>query len=65
MSSVQIDYEPQNDRVIVAKKDGHAVARIVTGPGGVTSFRMEDGSRRGGQVKSVDDAKKQIERFLH
>jgi hypothetical protein len=63
-SSVQIDYERQNERVIVAKHDGEAVARIVQVPGGITSFRMEDGSRRGGPVDNVDEAKKQIERYL-
>ena len=43
---------------------GEEVARIVRAPGGITSFRMEDGSRRGGPVDSIDEAKKQIERYL-
>jgi hypothetical protein len=61
---VNVDYERQNDRIIVARKDGEEVARIVMVPGGTTSFRMEDGSKRGGTVKSVEQAKKQIERYL-
>jgi hypothetical protein len=64
MSSVNLDYERQNERVIVAKHDGELVARIVEMPGMKPSFRMEDGSRRGGTVESVDAAKKQIERYL-
>lgn len=64
MSSVNVDYERQNERVIVAKHDGELVARIVEMPGRQPSFRMEDGSRRGGPVESVDEAKKQIERYL-
>jgi hypothetical protein len=62
--SVHVDYERENDRIIVARKDGQEVARIVQVPGGALSFRMEDGSKRGGSVKTVDEAKKQIERYL-
>lgn len=62
--NVDVDYERENERIIVAKQDGEEVARIVQVPGGTTSFRMEDGSRRGGPVDSVDEAKKQIERYL-
>ena len=61
---VHVDYERENERIIVAKQDGEEVARIVQVPGGATSFRMEDGSRRGGSVESVDEAKKQVERYL-
>jgi hypothetical protein len=61
---VHVDYERENDRIIVAKQDGEEVARIVQVPGGATSYRMEDGSRRGGAVRDVDAAKKQIERYL-
>lgn len=61
---VHVDYERENDRIIVAKHGGEEVARIVQVPGGATSYRMEDGSRRGGSVRDVDEAKKQIERFL-
>jgi hypothetical protein len=61
---VHVDYERENDRIIVAKHDGEEVARIVQVPGGTTSYRMEDGSRRGGSVRDVDEAKKQIERYL-
>jgi hypothetical protein len=63
-SHVHVDYERENDRIIVAKQDGNEVARIVQVPGGSTSFRMEDGSKRGGTVKDVEAAKKQIERYL-
>jgi hypothetical protein len=48
----------------VAKHEGEEVARIVQVPGGATSYRMEDGSRRGGSVRDVEEAKKQIERYL-
>jgi hypothetical protein len=40
------------------------MAQIVMVPGGSLSFRLEDGSKRGGTVKSIDDAKKRIERCL-
>jgi hypothetical protein len=63
-SHVRVDYERENDRIIVARKDGEEVARIVQVPGGATSFRMEDGSKRGGSVKNVEEAKKRIERYL-
>lgn len=59
-----VQYERENERIIVARHDGEEVARIVQVPGGTTSFRMEDGSRRGGAVESVEDAKKQIQRYL-
>lgn len=62
--SVHVDYQRENDRIIVAMKDGEEVARIVQVPGGTMSFRMEDGTKRGGQVKNVEQAKKQIERYL-
>jgi hypothetical protein len=61
---VHVDYEQENDRIIVAKREGEEVARIVQVPGGTTSYRMEDGSRRGGSVRDIDEAKKQIERHL-
>ena len=64
MSHLKIDYEEQNDRITVARYEGKEVARIVQVAGGPVSFRMEDGSRRGGSVRDVDEAKKQIERYL-
>jgi hypothetical protein len=62
--SVAVDYEQENERIIVARLDGKEVARIVQVPGGALSFRMEDGSKRGGSVKNIEQAKKQIERYL-
>ena len=60
-----VDYERLNERVIVARQDGEEVARIVEVPGTDTvSFRMEDGSKRGGKVEDVEDAKKRIEKYL-
>lgn len=54
-----------NDRIIVAQQDGEEVARIVEVPGtDVTSFRMRDGSKRGGRVEDVDEAKQRIEKYL-
>jgi hypothetical protein len=61
---VELEYERENDRIIVARREGEEVARIVQVPGGATSFRMEDGSKRGGTVKNVEQAKKQIQRYL-
>lgn len=61
----EIEYERENDRVIVAKQDGEEVARIVEVPGSnVTSFRMKDGSKRGDRVESIDEAKQRIESYL-
>ena len=61
-----IQYERQNERVILAKQDGDEVARIVEVPGtNVTSFRMKDGSKRGDRVQDVDEAKKRIETYLN
>ena len=60
-----IEYERENDRIIVAKVDGDEVARIVEVPGSnVTSFRMKDGSRRGDRVSDVEEAKQRIESYL-
>jgi hypothetical protein len=64
VSHLHVDYEKENDRIIVARHEGKEVARIVMVAGGGMSFRMEDGSRRGGPVKDVAEAKKQIERCL-
>lgn len=64
MSDLQVEYERQNERIIIAKQDGEEVARIVQIPGGNTSFRMDDGTKRGGPVDDVEEAKKQIERYL-
>jgi hypothetical protein len=61
---VKVEYERENDRIIVARHEGKEIARIVQVEGGPVSFRMEDGSKRGGSVKDIDQAKKQIERFL-
>lgn len=63
-NKVHVDYERENERVIIAKQDGEEVARIVQVPGGATSYRMEDGSRRGGPVEDVEEAKKRIESYL-
>lgn len=61
----EIEYERENERVIVARQDGEEVARIVEVPGtNVTSFRMKDGSRRGDRVADVEEAKKRIESYL-
>lgn len=63
--SEDVQYERQNERVIVAKQDGEEVARIVEVPGSnVTSFRMKDGSKRGDRVEDVEEAKKRIESYL-
>lgn len=59
--SADIKYEEQNERVLLAKQEGETVARIVTTPSGRVSYRIEDGSKKGGPVKDVDDAKKHIE----
>ena len=61
---MSIEYERENERVIVATRDGEEVARIVEVPGGATSYRMNDGSRRGGPVGDVEEAKKNIESYL-
>lgn len=61
----EIEYERENDRVIIAKQDGEEVARIVEVPGSnVTSFRMKDGSRRGDRVEDIEEAKQRIESYL-
>ena len=61
----EIEYERENDRVIIAKQDGEEVARIVEVPGSnVTSFRMKDGSKRGDRVEDIDEAKQRIESYL-
>ena len=60
-----IEYERQNERVILAKQEGEEIARIVEVPGSnVTSFRMKDGSKRGDRVEDVDEAKKRIETYI-
>ena len=61
---MSIEYERQNERVIVAKRDGEEVAKIVEVPGGNTSYRLNDGSKRGGPVEDVEEAKKNIESYL-
>lgn len=61
-----VQYEKQNDRIIVAKQDGEEVAKIVKVPGtNVTSFRMKDGSKRGDRVEDVQEAKDRIEKYLN
>ncbi len=61
----EIEYERENERVIVARQDGEEVARIVEVPGtNVTSFRMKDGSMRGDRVADVEEAKQRIESYL-
>lgn len=55
---------PIPERIIVARQEGEEVARIVQVPGGQTSYRMEDGSKRGGPADSVDEAKKRIQGYL-
>lgn len=63
--SEDVQYERQNDRIIIAKQDGEEVARIVEVPGSnVTSFRMKDGSKRGDRVEDIEEAKKRIESYL-
>ena len=59
-----ITYERQNERITIAKQDGEEVARIVEIPGGSTSFRLEDGTKRGGRVENVKEAKSRIESYL-
>ena len=63
--SVDVHYERENDRIIVARQDGEEVARIVQVPGSnVTSFRMKDGTKRGDRVEDVEEAKQRIESYL-
>ena len=63
--SEKVEYERQNERIIVAKQDGEEVARIVEVPGSnVTSFRMKDGTKRGDRVEDVEEAKQRIESYL-
>jgi len=45
-------------------QDGKEVACIVSVPGGRISYRIEDGSHRGGPVRDVAEAKKKIERYF-
>jgi hypothetical protein len=60
-----IEYERMNERIVVARQDGEEVARIVEVPGSnSTSFRMQDGSKRGDQVEDIDEAKQRIESYL-
>jgi len=61
---VSIDYERENERVLLAKRDGEEVARIVTTPSGKTSYRIEDGSHKGGPVDDEDSARKAIEKHF-
>lgn len=61
----EIEYERENERIIVARRDGDEVARIVEVPGtNVTSFRMKDGSKRGDRVADIQEAKQRIESYL-
>ncbi len=61
----EIEYERENERVVIARQDGEEVARIVEVPGtNVTSFRMKDGSKRGDRVADLEEAKKRIESYL-
>ena len=61
---MSIEYEKENERVIVAMQEGEEVARIVQVPGGSTSYRLNDGSKRGGRVADVEEAKKNIESYM-
>ena len=61
---MSIEYERENERVVVAMRDGEEIARIVEVPGGATSYRLNDGSKRGGRVDDIDEAKKNIESYL-
>ncbi len=64
MRSVSIEYERENERVLLAKQDGEEVARIVTMPSGKVSYRIQDGSHKGGPAKDEDSAKKAIEKYF-
>ncbi|MEJ2187179.1 MAG: hypothetical protein P8Z36_14795 [Gemmatimonadota bacterium] len=61
---MSIKYERQNERVLVAKQDGEEVARIVTTPSGKVSYRIEDGSHKGGPAKDEEHAKKAVEKYF-
>lgn len=61
---MSVEYERENERIIVAKRDDEEVARIVEVPGGSTSFRMKTDRRRGGTVADVEEAKQKIESYL-
>ncbi|MEJ2216979.1 MAG: hypothetical protein P8099_10220 [Gemmatimonadota bacterium] len=48
----------------MAKQDGEEVARIVTTPSGKVSYRIEDGSHKGGPAKDEEHAKKAVEKYF-
>lgn len=62
-TTMDLTYERVNDRVVHAYLDERKVAAITEAPNGQTGFRVF-GEKLGGQVDSVDEAKKAITRHF-